>query len=237
MCEAPGPALRVTGLSKRYDHVSVLEDIELEVDRGTVFSLCGASGSGKTTTVRILAGLTGFDAGEIGVEGNVVRAGRAYPRGLYGRIGVVFQEMNLFPHLRAVENVRLALTRVRKLPVREAAERAMAELRRVGVAHRADHLPSRLSSGERQRVAIARALALDPLLLLLDEPTSNLHPKAVRGTGELISELAERGTTILLVSHNVRFARRFGHRFGVLSGGRLEVSEDPDLLDRLEGEG
>lgn len=230
------PVLEARGITRRYGARTVLDGVSFEIPAGTVLALCGASGAGKTTAVRIVAGLLGFDAGELAVGGFRVGAGRPYPRGLFGRIGVVFQEYNLFPHQRALENVRFALRHVRKMERDEATEHARAELARVGLADEAGRLPSELSSGERQRVAIARALALDPYLLLLDEPTSSLDPAAVRGIERLILQLAESGTTMLLVSHNVGFARRAAQRFGLLDAGRLEVSDDARLLDRLAGD-
>ncbi len=226
--------LVVRGVSKSYGEVPVLDRITFAVGRGEVFALCGASGAGKTTTVRILSGLLGFEQGSITIAGCAVQAGAPYPPALYGRVGVVFQEFNLFPHLRVVDNVRLALLRVRKLPKEEATERSLDELRRMGLADKQRRLPAQLSSGERQRVAIARALALDPVILLMDEPTSSLHPGGVSDAARTIRELGERGTTMVLVSHNVAFAREVGHRFGLLESGRLTASEEPDLLDRLE---
>ncbi len=233
----PGEVLRVRELRKSYGDGLVLDGISFLVEAGEVFALCGTSGAGKTTIVRILCGLLGFDSGALVLAGHEVLAGTTYPRALFGRVGVVFQEFNLFPHLRVIDNVRLALLRVRRQPKEEATARALDELRRMGLLDKAQRLPSQLSSGERQRVAIARALALDPALLLLDEPTSNLHPRAVRETGRVIRELQERGTTMILVSHNVSFAQAAGGRFGLLAESHLEVSEDPALLERLEREG
>jgi ABC-type polar amino acid transport system ATPase subunit len=226
--------LTVRGLTKSYGEAPVLDSVSFEVDAGQVFALCGSSGAGKTTTVRVLSGLLGFESGELLLAGTRVTAGAQYPKSLYGRVGVIFQEFNLFPHLTVLNNVRLALSRVRKFDRERATECALEELNRIGLADKAKRLPAQLSSGERQRVAIARALALDPALLLMDEPTSSLHPRAVREAGRVIGELGERGTTMILVTHNVPFAQMVGDRFGLLAGGKLTVDDDPELLRGLE---
>jgi ABC-type polar amino acid transport system ATPase subunit len=226
--------LTIEGLTKAYDGRPVLDGVDLRVREGEVFALLGASGAGKTTTIRIVAGLLGFDRGTLRVGDRTVRADEPYPRRLYGRVGVVFQEMNLFPHLTALQNVRLALGSVRGMDRAAAGARALAELSLFGLGDRADQHPAALSAGERQRVAIARALVLDPDLILLDEPTSNLHPRAVGDAADLLRSLADRGRSVLVVTHNVRFAKAAGDRFGVIDAGRVETSGDPALLDRME---
>jgi ABC-type polar amino acid transport system ATPase subunit len=208
----------------------------LEIDRGTVLALCGPSGAGKTTLIRILGGLIGFDAGRISMGNRSITEADAYPPELYGKIGLVFQDHNLFPHMTAVANVELALRRVRRLEPRAARDRAIAELDGLGLAGLADRYPSSLSGGERQRVAIARALAMDPLLLLLDEITSFLDPSLVGEVLSCILRLSQRGTTMLLVTHNLAFAKQAASRFGVLEGGGLTVSNQPEILDRLTPE-
>ncbi|MBI5722599.1 MAG: amino acid ABC transporter ATP-binding protein [Planctomycetes bacterium] len=228
--------LRAEKLCKKFEDRVVLSDVSLEIDRGTVLALCGPSGAGKTTLIRILGGLIGFDAGCITLGDRSITEHDAYPPELYGQIGLVFQDHNLFPHMTAMENVELALRRVRRLGRREARDRAMAELEGMGLADLADRYPYSLSGGERQRVAIARALAMDPLLLLLDEITSFLDPSMVGEVLSCILRLAQRGTTMLLVTHNLAFARQAAGRFGVLEGGRLTVSDQPELLDRLAPE-
>jgi len=230
-------ALRIEGLTKTYGSRTVLAGVGMAVSPGEVFSLCGDSGAGKTTVLRIVAGLLPFDSGEIEIASTAVRAATPYPRSLYGRVGLVFQEHNLFPHLTVGGNVSLALLRARGRSKADARVRTVSELERVGLADRVDSRPAELSAGERQRVAIARALALDPHLLLLDEPTSNLHPRAVRAMEEIVRLLAERGSAVLVVSHNVDFATAVGDRFGLLSGGRLETDDDPAILVRSRVDG
>ena len=237
---ASGPApdraviLRVVGLCKRYDTKPVLERVSFAVEKGSVFTISGPSGAGKTTLVRILAGLTGFDDGTVTVGDATIHAGDAYPKQLYGKIGVVFQDLYLFPHLTALDNVRLALVHARGMKRAEATDRSRLELARVGLAELEDRYPSALSGGERQRVAIARALAVDPFLLILDEPTSSLDTSAVGGILDVIRKLAEAGTTMVVSTHNLRFAAAIGQQVSVLDGGRLEVSPDVRLLARLE---
>jgi ABC-type polar amino acid transport system ATPase subunit len=226
--------LSIEGLGKAYDGRPVLDGVDLRVREGEVFALLGSSGAGKTTTIRIVAGLLGFERGVVRIGDVPVRAGEPYPRDLYGRVGVVFQEMNLFPHLSALENVCLALGCVRGMSKAAAWAMAREELSRFGLADRAEQHPSALSAGERQRVAIARALVLDPALILMDEPTSNLHPRAVGEAAQTLRSLAERGRSVLVVTHNVRFAKAAGDRFGLIDDGRAESSDDPVLLDRME---
>jgi ABC-type polar amino acid transport system ATPase subunit len=162
------------------------------------------------------------------------RAGEPYPRETFGRIGVVFQEHNLFPHMTVLQNVRLGLTAVRRLAKPHANKRAMEELDQVGLGAKANAYPSTLSGGERQRVAIARSLAMEPLFLILDEPTSGLDPARVFEVKEILSDLSSKGTTVLLITHHIRFARSVGDRFAVLEKGVLTVSSEANSLDRLE---
>ena len=226
--------IRIERVIKRYGETPVLNGVSFEIARGTVFVLCGASGAGKTTLARILCGLLGFDGGSISLSGRTIQAGELYPPELFGRVGVVFQEHHLFPHMTALDNVRLALTDVKKLAKSEATERAMNELEQMGLGSRARAHPADLSGGERQRVAIARALALDPLFLILDEPTTGLDPARIHEVKTILSDLAKRGTTMLLITHKIRFARLVGERFAVLDNGALAVSSEAGILDRLD---
>jgi ABC-type polar amino acid transport system ATPase subunit len=148
-------------------------------------------------------------------------------------VGIVFQDHNLFPHLKAIDNVTLALREFKRIPPGQACDRGMAELERMGVASLAHRYPSTLSGGEKQRVAIARALAMDPLLLLLDEPTANLDPDRVDEVCDRVLELASSGTTMLMVTHNIECARQAAKTFAVLEGGTCQVSDDPSILDGL----
>ncbi len=227
---------RVDKISKSYGNHCVLDEVSFEIDKGMVFALCGPSGSGKTTLVRIISGLLGFDSGRMVLGETAIAAGRPYPKTLYGKIGVVFQEHNLFPHMTALQNVTLGLRKVRRLSRRQADERAMVELDKVMLADKVAQYPSSLSGGERQRVAIARSLAMDPMMLLLDEPTSGLDQFQIKEVLRAIKRLSDAGTSMLLVTHNLRFAEHTGDRFGLIEDGRLSVSEDSSLLSSLAQE-
>ena len=235
MKDASSIILQVCGLTKRYGDNLVLDDISLGLHHGEVMALCGPSGCGKTTLIRIVCGLIGFDAGELHIASQVMNASSPYPSQLFGRVGVIFQEHNLFPHMTALENVTLALREHLRFSAAEAKERGRHELARMGVDDLADRYPAKLSGGEKQRVAIARALATDPLLLLLDEPTANLDPDRVDEVCERILELAEQGMTMLLVTHNTVFARQAAQLFALVREGKCRTSSDPALLDDLRG--
>lgn len=226
--------LKADHVTKRYGDNCVLENVSFTIDEHTIFALCGPSGSGKTSLIRIISGLVPFEEGTIVLGDTVIAADSPYPDSLYGKTGVVFQDHNLFPHMTALGNVTLGLRCVRHLTRKEAHERAMAELRKLGLEGKANQYPVSLSGGERQRVAIARALAMDPLILLLDEPTSSLDPLRIADVLSTIRFLAKSGMTLLLVTHNLVFARHAAQKFGVLSGGRCIVSDEPAILDVLE---
>ena len=228
--------LSFSELFKRYGERTVLNKVSFTVEKGSVFALCGVSGSGKTTLVRIACGLIPFDGGSVRIAGSTISAGQEYPHELYGRVGVVFQDHNIFPHLTALENVSLALRKARRLSHDQARTRALAELEGVGLADKARQYPATLSGGERQRVAIARALALDPLLLLLDEPTSALDSKRIGEVIDTIGNLSGKGVTMLIVTHNLAFARKTARTFGILSNGSCIVSDYPAALDSLANE-
>jgi ABC-type polar amino acid transport system ATPase subunit len=225
--------LRLDSVTKQYAMQPVLQGVSLRLRQREVLALCGASGCGKTTLLRVVCGLTRFDSGYLSVGSTTIRAAAPYPKGLYGRVGIVFQDHNLFPHLKAIDNVTLALREFKRMPPGQACDRGMAELERMGVASLAHRYPSTLSGGEKQRVAIARALAMDPLLLLLDEPTANLDPDRVDEVCDRVLELASSGTTMLMVTHNLKCARQAAKTFAVLEAGTCQVSDDPSILDGL----
>ncbi|MFH9002787.1 amino acid ABC transporter ATP-binding protein [Streptomyces afghaniensis] len=227
--------IRIEGLCKSFDGRLVLDRVNLEVGRGSIVSVIGQSGGGKTTLMRCVNLLERPDQGTVEVAGEVVHQGgrtvcRDLPR-LRRTVGMVFQRFHLFPHLTAVENVVLA-QRKAGVPEPQALERAVALLRRVGVAHRALAQPEQLSGGEQQRVAIARALALRPEVLLFDEPTSSLDPEATREVLSVMRELAADGMTMLLVTHELPFAREVSDHVVFVDGGRIvEEGRPEDVLD------
>jgi ABC-type polar amino acid transport system ATPase subunit len=228
---APEAVVRIEGLRKSFDGRLVLDDVHLAVDRGKIVSVIGQSGGGKSTLMRCVNLLERPDGGRVEVSGEVVHDGgrmvcRDLPR-LRRTVGMVFQRFHLFPHLTAVENVVLAQRRA-GVPEQEALERAVALLRRVGVAHRGLAHPEQLSGGEQQRVAIARALALKPDVLLFDEPTSSLDPEATREVLSVMRELAAEGMTMMLVTHELPFAREVSDHVVFIDRGRIVEEGHPD---------
>lgn len=235
------PVLTVSKLEKAFGSNVILRGVDLDVYPGDVISIIGASGSGKTTLLRCVDLLDEFDGGEIRLDGEAMGyrvdpggrrrrlPGRALAR-QRSRIGMVFQSYNLFPHLSALANVMLGLTRVRRLPAAEARTIAEAWLDRVGLADRRDHYPSALSGGQQQRVAIARALSMEPRLLLLDEVTSALDPELVQEVLLTIRQLAEAGTTMLIVTHEIRFARNVSSRTVFMDQGTILEEGPPEEI-------
>ena len=208
-------------VSKRYGAFQALDRCSLEVARGEVVVVCGPSGSGKSTLVKCVNGLEPVDAGEIAVDGTVVTApGTDLPR-LRARVGMVFQHFELFPHMTVAENVALAQVTVLRRSRAEALERGRVLLERVGLAAHAAKHPGQLSGGQQQRVAIARALAMDPVCMLFDEPTSALDPEMIGEVLEVMVALARDGMTMMVVTHEMGFARRVAHRVAFMDGGRI----------------
>jgi ABC-type polar amino acid transport system ATPase subunit len=202
--------VQVSHVSKSYGALSVLKDVSFAVDRGEVVVLIGRSGSGKSTALRCLNGLEPIDAGEIRVGDAIVSAPDVDLRRLRQDVGIVFQQFNLFPHLTALDNVALPLRSVRGLRRADAQQKSAEALRRVGLLQRAGHYPQQLSGGQQQRVAIARALALDPQVMLFDEPTSALDPELVGEVLKTMREVAETGMTMVVVTHELGFAKEIG---------------------------
>ncbi len=226
--------IAVRGLHTRFGTTEVLRGIDLEVNRGEVVAVLGGSGSGKTTLLRAINYLTPFQAGEVDVAGHRLRPGMsertdaAALRAVRTRAGMVFQSFHLFPHLTALANVMEAPQLVLGLPAAEARARAERLLARVGLAEHAAAYPHRLSGGQQQRVAIARALAMEPAALLLDEPTSALDPRLVGEVLAVVADLAAAGQTMMVVTHEMSFARRCANRVVVLAGGRVVEEGTPD---------
>src|SRR5512144_2596947 len=220
-----GVALRVEALVLRRGVRGVLEGVTFDVPRGELVALMGPSGSGKTTILRVVAGLEPFHSGTVQVEDLAIDSGAwltpPMVRALRRKVGMVFQFHHLFEHLPAIKNVWLAPVHAYGVPLREAERRARELLAALGVEHRAAALPRELSGGEAQRVAIARALAVDPPLLLMDEPTASLDPSRRNELGELLSRLSAAGRTLLFSSHDEDFVKDFATRVVVMAEGEV----------------
>ncbi len=231
-----GPVLEVEGLRKRYGDRTVLDGVDLTVARHEVVCLIGASGSGKSTLLRCVDLLEDTDDGTVRFEGRDVTDPRVDRRDVQRRIGVVFQAYNLFPHLTVLDNVTLAPRRVHGVGRRAAEERARDLLARFGLSDKADVHPDRLSGGQQQRVAVVRALATDPALLLLDEVTAALDPELVGEVLDILRALAAGGTTMVLATHEIGFAREMATTVCFLADGRVLEQGPPGqvLLDPRE---
>jgi len=225
------PVLRIEGLRKQYGERVVLDSVDLTVDAHDVVCLIGASGSGKSTLLRCVDLLEPTDDGTIWFEGEDVSDPRVNARAVRRRIGVVFQAYNLFPHMTVLENVVLAPRKVHDVPEAESRERATGLLAEFGLADMADMHPDRLSGGQQQRVAVVRALATEPSLLLLDEVTAALDPELVGEVLDILRRLAEGGTTMVLATHEMAFARDVATKVCFLDGGRvLEEGPPAEIL-------
>ena len=223
-------ALDIRSLHVRRGTRDILRGVSLTVGRGQLVALMGLSGSGKSTLLRSIAALDSFEGGEIRVGDVVLEPGVRRPSGadpLRLQVGMVFQFHHLFEHLSAIDNVCLAPCHVQGIPLSEARARATALLDQLGVGHRAIARPRELSGGEAQRVAIARALAMDPPLLLLDEPTASLDPARRQALGESLAQLAESGRGLLVTSHDDDFVRDFATEVVILADGNVVEHGDP----------
>ena len=223
-------AIRVSGLEKRFGTLAVLRGIDCAVQPSEVVCVIGPSGSGKSTFLRCLNGLEDASAGAVWVHGVSVHDPQTDLNTLRADIGMVFQRFNLFPHKTVVENITLAPMRVRGLEPSQAHERALALLAKVGLLDKVDAFPNQLSGGQQQRVAIARALAMQPRIMLFDEPTSALDPEMVGEVLSVMQTLAEEGMTMVIVTHEMGFARRVADRVLFLDEGRLVEEGPPDQL-------
>jgi glutamate transport system ATP-binding protein len=225
---AAPPMIRMVGVYKRFGSLQVLRNINLEVARGEVVVVLGPSGSGKSTLCRTINRLEPIDEGTIEVDGAPLPAeGRALAR-LRADVGMVFQQFNLFAHKTIVQNVALAPVLVRKTGKAEAHEAAMRLLTRVGISDQADKYPAQLSGGQQQRAAIARALAMRPKVMLFDEPTSALDPEMVQEVLDVMTLLVRDGMTMVVITHEMGFARRAADRVVFMSGGELVEDSSPD---------
>jgi polar amino acid transport system ATP-binding protein len=226
--QAGRPLLHVEDLQKAYGDEEVLRGVSFDLDKRDVEVIIGPSGSGKSTLLRCVNRLTEFQGGDISLDGESVLA--MNENELRRRVGMVFQDINLFAHLTALENVTLGLRKVLDMSREDAEDKAMAQLERVGLATQADSYPAELSGGQKQRVGIARALAMDPELILFDEPTSALDPELVGEVLEVMRDLADGGMTMLVVTHEMGFARRAASSLMFLDEGRIVERGPPEQL-------
>ncbi len=225
------PIVRITALRKSYGSNEVLKGIDLDVKRGEVIAIIGKSGSGKSTLLRCINGLEVFQEGSLTVDGKPLLHDSAMAmRELRQRVGMIFQSFNLFPHLTVGRNVMLAPTLVKKRSTMEAASQARKLLTRVGLAEKFDAMPDQLSGGQQQRVAIARALAMEPAVLLCDEITSALDPELVGEVLRVVESLAVDGMTLLMVTHEMSFARKVSDRVIFMHQGRVHEMGSPTEL-------
>jgi ABC-type polar amino acid transport system ATPase subunit len=223
-----GAAMTARDIRMTFGSLDVLKGADLDAPSGKVVCIIGPSGSGKSTLLRCLNGLETRTSGEVLLDGE--DTARMDVNKLRQRVGMVFQHFNLFPHMTALQNVALALRTVKKVPKAEAEAIARARLKDVGLADRANHRPTQLSGGQQQRVAIARALAMDPHVMLFDEVTSALDPELVKGVLDLMADLARRGMTMVVVTHEMGFARRVADTVVFMDGGVVVESGPPEQI-------
>jgi polar amino acid transport system ATP-binding protein len=234
---ASGPVIVTEGIRKTFGDNVVLDGIDLAVAGGETLVVIGPSGSGKSTLLRCINLLEPIDSGRIFLEGEEITRKGAKVAAIRQRIGIVFQQFNLFPHLRALDNVTLAARRVRKMPRADAEARGLELLTRVGLAEKAREYPHQLSGGQQQRVAIARALMMEPHVMLFDEVTSALDPELVGEVLVVMRDLAQTGMTMVVVTHEMQFAREVGDRLIFMDEAKIVEEGSPaDLLDRPQQE-
>jgi len=222
------PIVQIKNLSKWYENFQVLHNINIEVNEGDCVVICGPSGSGKSTLLRCINGLEEFQEGDVIVKGISVKK-VLHNKDIYklrSKIGMVFQHFELYPHMTALENITLAPIKVFKIPKKKAEEQAMELLEKVGIADQAHKHPGEMSGGQQQRVAIARAMAMNPDILMFDEPTSALDPEMIRDVLEVMVNLAKEGRTMLVVTHEMGFAKAVANRIIFMDEGRIIEQSD-----------
>ncbi len=217
-----------TGVHKWFKTLHVLNDINLHVTPGEVLVVCGPSGSGKSTLIRTINQLEPINEGTLIVDGMNLSDKKTDLNRLRAEVGFVFQQFNLYPHLSVISNITLAPTKIRNVPKKEAEEQAMVLLNRVGLAEKRDAYPSQLSGGQQQRVAIARALAMKPRIMLFDEPTSALDPEMIGEVLAVMKDLALSGMTMVVVTHEMGFAREVAHRVAFMDYGVILEEAPPE---------
>jgi ABC-type polar amino acid transport system ATPase subunit len=238
---ATPPRVALRGLQKRFGNLEVLKGIDLEIAPGQVFCIIGPSGSGKSTMLRCINRLEEPSGGAVEIDGLDITSPRVNIDDVRTRVGMVFQEFNLFPHMSVLDNVTVGLRKVKKMRRKVAEQAGRAKLAEVGLEHKADARPIQLSGGQKQRVAIARALAMDPEVMLFDEVTSALDPELVSGVLDAMTKLAQQGMTMVVVTHEMGFAREVAHRVVFMDDGIVVEEGPPGELftsprsDRLRG--
>ncbi|MHC4830979.1 MAG: amino acid ABC transporter ATP-binding protein [Planctomycetota bacterium] len=240
---APVPAqggeevVHLRAATRAFGDLRAVDSVDLVVQAGEVVCVIGPSGSGKSTLIRLINGLESLDEGEANVLGRTIEPGHPVPPELRAECGMVFQSFNLFPHLTVLGNIVLAPIKVRGLTRPEAEARAMALLDQVGLAEKAQSYPAELSGGQKQRVAIARALAMQPRIMLFDEPTSALDPETIGEVLDVMRALADEGMTMVVVTHEMGFARKVAQRVVFMDEGRIvEEGLPQDLFERPQSE-
>jgi glutamate transport system ATP-binding protein len=222
------PLVVLKGVNKHFGDLHVLRDIDLSIGKGEVVVVIGPSGSGKSTLCRTINRLETFETGSITIDGQPLpEEGKELAR-LRADVGMVFQSFNLFAHKTILDNVTLGPVKVRKMPKEKARTRAMEILERVGVAHQAQKYPAQLSGGQQQRVAIARSLAMEPKVMLFDEPTSALDPEMINEVLDVMVGLAKEGMTMVVVTHEMGFARRAANRVVFMADGQIVEEAEPE---------
>ncbi|MFK3781724.1 amino acid ABC transporter ATP-binding protein [Agrobacterium sp. NPDC089420] len=219
--------IQISKLEKHYGSFHALKGIDLTINRGEVVAILGSSGSGKSTLIRCVNLLESYTSGRVEVDGVLVREGKHLAK-VRAEVGMVFQQFNLFPHMTAIRNVSIAPIRVRGLKKSDAEETSRRLLERVGLGEHMEKYPDQLSGGQQQRVAIARALAMEPEVLLFDEPTSALDPEMVGEVLDVIQSLAKTGVTMVVVTHEMSFARKISDRIVFMDQGQIVEQADPE---------
>jgi ABC-type polar amino acid transport system ATPase subunit len=226
----PDAAIEFKGVNKWFGKLHVLRDIDLSIATGEVVVVCGPSGSGKSTLIRCVNVLERFQKGDVTVLGESLKAPGLDLAKLRSRVGMVFQQFNLFAHMTVLQNITLAPIKVKGVSRDEAEKTARRLLERVGISQRADSYPANLSGGQQQRVAIARALAMSPQVMLFDEPTSALDPEMINEVLEVMTDLAREGMTMMCVTHEMGFARRVAHRVIFMDEGQVIEQNAPEAF-------
>ena len=227
MATAGTSAIRYSKVSKWFGSLQVLKDVDLDVTPGEVVVVCGPSGSGKSTLIRCVNKLEPIQQGQIFVYGDPIVGNQVNLSKLRAEVGMVFQSFNLFPHMTVLENIMLAPSKVKGLSATEAEKIARDLLARVRIPDKADKYPANLSGGQQQRVAIARALAMQPRIMLFDEPTSALDPEMINEVLDVMTDLAKEGMTMMVVTHEMGFAKRVAHRVIFMDAGQIVEAATP----------